>query len=246
MIKTVVTLDKDSKALTYHFEVDWHEVSRNHSPVPVLVYTLPLQAQVKEYLRDIPAGALYRSGEHIEVAGLQYAAAVVEDRLIALVTDCKYGYRCADQNLTCTLINSSTSPDPYPERGIHKIKLSVAVAPNCPKTMKELASDLNQPLCYQPSGSHKGILPSESSLLQFDSETAVLSAVLQADDESLLVRCYETCGKQSSVTITMNQKVNSAEMIDLMENSVDKKVTISDSSVTFEIEPHTIQAVKIQ
>ncbi len=40
-----------------------------------------------------------------------------------LVSDSKYGYRGQKESLNLTLINSSVSPDPYPERGIHTITL---------------------------------------------------------------------------------------------------------------------------
>jgi alpha-mannosidase len=41
-IKTEIHLEENAKALTIHFEIDWHEVSVDNDPVPVLLYHLPL------------------------------------------------------------------------------------------------------------------------------------------------------------------------------------------------------------
>ena len=56
------------------------------------------------------------------------AAELSGGRVVALASDCKYGFRLAKGKLYCTLINVSENPDPYPERGIHEISLYIIPA----------------------------------------------------------------------------------------------------------------------
>ncbi len=247
VIKSTITLDKDAKALTYRFKIDWHEISRNGSCVPVLAYFLPLQNEIERYLYDIPGGAQYREAMNIDVPALQYAAAISKDKnAVAIITDCKYGYRGIDNTLVATLINATTYPDPYPERGIHNIVLSVAVCEACPKVLEELATDINHPFNYQPTNSHKGTLPAQSSLLNFESETAVVSGIFTSSDGDLMVRVYETCGKETNVKITLPNKIQTAITVDLMEKPNCEKVIITDNCLSFVLKPYSIQTIKIK
>ena len=247
VIKSIITLDKDAKALTYHFNIDWHEISRNGSCVPVLAYFLPLQNQIDRYLYDVPGGAQYREPMNIDVPALQYAAAIIDDKAVAIITDCKYGYRGIDNSLIATLINATTYPDPYPERGIHNIVLSVALCEACPKMLEELATDIiNNPLNYQPANSHKGTLPAECSLLNFESKTAVVSGVFTSSDGDLMIRVYETCGKPSEVKITFSNAIETAITVDLMEKPNGEPVQINKNSVSFTVKPYSIQTIKIK
>ncbi len=244
-VKATVTLDKHAKAVTYHYEIDWHEVGLRTTPVPVLAYVAPLGYEAEQYLYDVPAGALYRKSQRIDVPALQYASAVkAGGKSLALVTNCKYGYRGADNTLTATLINATHNPDPYPERGIHKITLSVAVEDACPKAMEELATDINHGMSYQPVVAHKGTLPAESALLRFESDTAVLSSVSLAKDGSLLVRAYETCGKPGCAKVTLGFNAKEAQLVDLSER-VTGEAKAEGNTVCFELAANSLACVKI-
>lgn len=244
-VKTTVTLDQDAQAVKYHFTVDWHEVGRHGENIPVLAYHLPLQNEIKEYLYDVPGGAVARPAMNLDVPALQYAASLGQNgRSVALITDCKYGYRGADNSLTATFINSATNPDPYPERGIHNITLCVAVAESCPKALEELATDLNSAMNYQPANSHKGTLPAEHSFLEFNSDTAVLSSVFASDDKALMARVYETCGKDTTVSIKVSGGFEKAQLVDLMEH-VTGEVTVEGNTISFPLKANTVQTVKI-
>ncbi len=239
-----VTLDKDSHSVRYQTTVDWHEVGAE--TVPVLNFTLPVSYTAKRYLYDIPAGAIYRDSMQIDVPALQYGCAVNDTPSSAfIVTDCKYGYRGVNSTISSTLINSATSPDKYPERGIHHINLHVGVLESSPKVIGEYATTLNHPLCYHSSNSHKGTLPLESSLFSFDSETAVISCVTSSDDGSILVRVYETCGKDSGVSLTFNSPVISAKHVNLMEDTVSSPIEVNESKVNFVVKPNCICGIKI-
>ena len=70
-----------------------------------------------------------RDTQEIDMPSQRLAAAELSGgRVVALASDCKYGFRLAKGNLYCTLINVSENPDPYPERGIHEISLYIIPA----------------------------------------------------------------------------------------------------------------------
>lgn len=243
-ISTEVTLDRYAKALRCNITADWHEVGGTQ--VPVLVYNLPLAYDAQHYLCDIPAGSIEREERNIDIPALQYISAKrKEGNSIALVTDSKYGYRGYNNNLTATLINTATSPDPYPERGIHNIKVFVAVAPADPNEMELLATDLNHPMAYVSSNAHKGTLPPEQSMLTVSGGSAVVSAVSLTKDGALLVRVFETCGKDTKVQMTFQKPVKSAAYIDLAEKELPGDITIEGEAVQIQLQASSIATVKI-
>ena len=120
------------------------------------------------------------------------------------MTDCKYGFRGTSENgratLLSTLINSATSPDPYPERGIHEITLTLGLLPACPAEREYAAVKANRPMVPVSTGSHKGTLPPEGTLLKASCPTGVLSA-LTADGNTLTARFYSVSGEAGEMTL---------------------------------------------
>jgi alpha-mannosidase len=243
-IHTEVTLDRNSRALAYNIKADWNEVGGEQ--VPVLVYNIPLAYKAQGYLCDIPAGSIVREPRNADIPSLQYISAKrKEGNSIAIVTDSKYGYRGYENNLTATLINTATSPDPYPERGIHNIKLFVAVAPADPNGMGVLATDLNHPMSYVSTNPHKGILHPEAALMKLSAGSAVISAVSAANDGCLLVRVFETYGTDTKVQIEFPKQVKSAVYINLAEKELPGEIMIEDRTVQLQVQASSIATVKI-
>jgi len=257
-IKTVITLDKDAKALHYSFDINWEEyvkigeeaswdnnaIAREN--VSLLTFNLPLANSPVAYQRDIPGGFIRWDARHQDVPGLQYGAAVYDNgRAITIVCDCKYGYRGVDDSLAVTLINTSNDPDPYPERGKHKINLWVAVDDSCPKALKTTADDFCYPMNYVSTGSHKGELTPAGSLLGFDAKTSVFSAAGLTGDGSLYVRVYETCGKDDTVTLMLPFSPKSAVLIDLNEKEIGL-AQVSGNVVSFKVKANCIAGVKVR
>ncbi|MCL2773920.1 MAG: glycosyl hydrolase-related protein [Oscillospiraceae bacterium] len=249
-VKETIYLEKGAKALTYKLNIDWNETAGGF--VPVLNYNFPLAYKAEDYIYDVPGGAQKRKAMNLDVPGLQYGAAVNPDKnkkSLVITSDCKYGYRAYESNLSATLINTSRSPDPYPERGIHDITLSMGFEYACPKALSDFARSINHPFNYVPTNGHKGSLPLEKSLMTFEGETAVLSSVTMAQNGDMLVRFYETCGKTCDVSITLGLPVQAAYVVNLMEEECGKYEVIKEngsSRITVKISPYSIGAVKIK
>ncbi len=244
-LEVVYSLDRHAKTVKMETLVDWHEIG--NEIIPVLDYRIPLAYETDRYQYDVPAGVLVRNGLHNDVPGLQYGMALREEGSCAiLVSDSKYGYRGADNHLALTLINSSTSPDPYPERGIHHITLWLGAGSADAKAAKELADACNRNLFYQPSNSHPGTLPMESGLFAASAAHAVISAVLPKGDGSVLVRAYGTADQKDTVRLHFESPVAWAEQVNLAGTKQEGRVSINGQDVEFEVAPLALAEVCVK
>ena len=238
-------LDKHQPSVRMELTIDWHE--SGNEIIPVLDYKIPVAYHTSEYRYDIPAGTVVRKERNNDVPALRYGMAVRESGDCAvLISDSKYGYRGTDNTLALTLINSSTSPDPYPERGIHKINLWLGISSGDPRATEELAAAYNHSLFYQPSNSHHGTLPMEESLLEADSDSVVISAVMPSADGALLVRGYETAGRRAEAVIMLKEKPSSAVQTDLFEQEIPAAAEVDSCAVKVHVEPYSLFQVKIR
>jgi alpha-mannosidase len=243
-VKTEVFLDRESRAIAYRFHVVWNEAAEDHRQVPVLCFSLPLDAEPDAYQSDVPAGAQRRPGSFQDIPGLQYTGAVKDGEALALVTDSKYGYRGCQGVLSATLINTASSPDPYPERGEHAIRLWVALDKAEPKALCERAGDLCRGMSVISGSRHPGKLPLAKELLRLDAASTVLSSTSLSAGGDLLVRVYETAGREDTVTLTGPSPIKAAALTDL-EGAVIRSLEPEGRAVSFRILPGKIGTVKI-
>lgn len=243
-IEAIYSLEKYQTFVKMEVKVDWRESGSDI--VPVLDYRIPLSYEPEDYQYDIPAGVIRRGPLHNDVPGLQYGMARREgDSCAILVSDSKYGYRAGDGKLALTLLNSSTYPDPYPERGIHHITLWLGACSGDARKAEQMATSCNHVLFCQPSNSHHGSLPMECSLLQAKAEHTVISAVLPGRDGSLLIRAYETAGEKETVTLEFGADVAQARPVNLFGKEQEAEVTISGRKVALAVEPHALAGVEV-
>jgi len=242
--KLTVSLDRGADALAYDMEIDWHEVAKNQPWLPVLTYRLPLKKGSESILCDVPAGRAVRAARQIDVPALTGACADVEGTTAALICDCKYGYRLADDVLTATLINTAKDPDPYPERGIHVIRLFVALTDGGATQLKLKAETLIRPMIGVPTASHPGALPPKGSLMDFTAKHSVMTSVQIAKDGALTVRLYEAEGSADEIVIRPPFWPDHAVLTDLDENVL-AEAPVKDGRVVFSVGPNRIAQVKI-
>ena len=203
--------------------------------------------QTDAFRYDVPAGSTVRRGINNDVPGLRYGMALRMDGSSAiLVSDSKYGYRGQKESLNLTLINSSVSPDPYPERGIHTITLWVGAASGDAKEAEDIATGCNHKIFYQPTNCHHGELPLEDSLVSVASDSAVITAVQPTTDGCVLVRGCETSGERSAVKLSFGTEVKEAQAVDLFEETKDNAVETDGSTVTVEVDGNALFAVKVR
>jgi alpha-mannosidase len=244
-VKLHCSIEKNARAITFLADVDWNEVGG--TVIPVLTYEVPLAVTPEYYRYDIPAGVIERNPMELDVPALQYAMAVNpnETTSVAIVTESKYGYRgTGDGRLIATFINTATSPDPYPERGIHKINFAVGLFPHCARLMEQTATSINNRLTYQPTNSHQGTLPPSGAFFGFESEGAVISAV-SGEGRDVTVRLYNVTKRESKCTLTFAETIASACFTDVMGCNIGGEIIISDGKAVFAAAPCAVMNITL-
>ena len=244
-MKVTPILQAGEKAIRFCVYVDWHETFGETTPL--LTFDVPLAFNTQKFLCDIPGGAIYRNPMNHDIPGLQYCAAIKDDgSALALVSDSKYGYRASEDQLAISLINTSKNPDPYPDRGIHYINLSLVIGKDCPKALEDTATTFNHPTYFMSNNAHKGTLPTTMSFLELDAQTTVLSALLPTEDVNVVnARFYETAGKDDKVTLKFGKTPTAAVSVDLNGREVESDVAVNGNEVSVSVKANCIGEVKV-
>ena len=235
-ILTRVTLDSGARELRYSWEIDWNEAAGPGDTVPLLAFSAPTAEKPQTVLCDVPAGLVQRSEAAIDVPCQTFASVQNGEKRLTLVADCKYGYRLNGGALTCSLINTAGSPDPYPERGMHKIQMWLHVGEDDPVTLKRHIEALNRPLIALSTKAQPGPLPVRQRLMAFHAKTTLLSSVEEDEAGRLRIRVYETQGQRDTVRVTLPFSAASARLED-MKGSEAGQARVQGREAAFEVEP---------
>ncbi|HNW85430.1 MAG TPA: glycoside hydrolase family 38 C-terminal domain-containing protein [Candidatus Limiplasma sp.] len=244
-MEVTYTLDRGADAVRMDATVDWHEIGGK--TIPVLDYRVPLAYCPKNYLYDIAGGFIRRPAIANDVPALQYGLAEREGAPCALLaSDCKYGYRGTGDILALTLINSSTSPDPYPERGIHHFALSLGGCAASPAAAERAASCLTHGLTYQSGTSHAGSLPTSYSLLELDAPGIAFSALTLDGEDAFRLRVYDANGQGGTAKVRTCRPIAEAVQVNALNMRMDQAVVVDGSEVTFSIPKNGLAELRIR
>lgn len=216
-ISSRVTLKGNEAKIDFDSEIDWQEVTRENSNVPLLIFHIPTEAE--GFLFDVPGGTILRPAQNIDVPGLTYGAAIYGSRSTMLISESKYGYRADHSGIAVSLLNSTYSPDPYPEFGKHKTRFSVAVSDSDEAEMNRLSEQAVLPIRYHSAGVHSGDLDAEQSLLDLDTGTAKLNGLRVEQDKLLLTLTAGT--DATDVDFTLPERYKNARISDMLLGNID-------------------------
>ena len=245
-VKVTPMLLAGEKAIRFNVNADWSEVAGE--TVPLLVFDVPTSFKTDKFLMDVPAGAVCRSPRNDDMPGLQYCAALPGDgAALALITDSKYGYRANEDHFGVSLINTSTNPDPYPDRGQHVVNLALAISRDDAKVLENTASLFNHCTQAISNNSHPGVLPMEQSFLEFRADSSVVSSVRPTEQkDTVRVRFYETCGKDDTVILTLTKVPVCAVSVDLFGKKVPSDISVCGNEVRVSVKSHCIGEVELK
>lgn len=251
-LKVTVSLDRDSAALKYNVECDWHEIGKPGDRVPQLGFYMPLPYKSAGYKYDVPFGVIERQGMDMDVPGNSFTVGVNSDigaKSIMLITDSKYGFRGNDDAMSITLIRSSVDPDPYPEFGVHKFNFAVClVSAQSNKALIDKAYAFNHPLSFVSDIAHKGWLPLAKSFIALQSGNVAVSGIKMPEkdgSDKLIVRVYETEGTQTTAKLQFFRNVAKAVIVDINEKPIAETsaVTVNGRDVLFEVAPYSVVSI---
>ncbi|MFZ5979956.1 MAG: alpha-mannosidase [Candidatus Zixiibacteriota bacterium] len=241
-----VYLTRNSKRLDFHTVVDWHE---NHKMLRV---AFPVDVFAEQAAFDIQYGFLHRNTHRntswdmakFEVAAHRYAD--LSDRVygIALLNDCKYGYKVLHNVIDLNILRSPTYPDPDADRGRHELTYSLLphIGGLIDSDVISNAAVLNQGLmAFKGFRTDKRVLP-----WRVEGDGLSLEVVKKAEKENcLILRIVETKGRFSRGRLIIDDKQALLVETDLMEWS-DGRSFKSSQTLELSLKPFEIMTFKLK
>jgi len=251
-INVTVSLDQNSSFIDYKVECDWQEKAKKGQYVPQLNFHMPINQSCRGYKYDVPFGTVTREGMDMDVPANSFAAALPDagSKGMMLMSDTKYGFRCLEDSMSLTLIRSSYDPDPYPDNGIHRFKITAGVI-DCGDSNELIRKsfDYNHPVRYRPGRIHKGEMPGSFGFLKLDSENISISSIKMAenDKELMIIKLYETQGRSGTASLTFAGNVRKAFAVDLNERPVEgySDIKVEENMVYMNTSPYSIQNIAV-
>ena len=256
-----VILNNNTNRLDFVTHVDWHE-SRT-----MLRTSFPVNIRSNEATYDIQYAYVKRPTHDntswdqakFEVAGQRYADLSQDDYGVALLNDCKYGYRVKGSTLDLNLLRSTKHPDFNADQGEHDF--TYCFYPHMgdfvyENLVKEAACLNREPAVM---AGLKGTYCDDDSQFNFPTDfpckmrddilnNVFIEVIKRAEkDGSIIVRLVETAGKhETSAALLVNKKVMKVTETNLMEWEHGKELSIVDGEVTLEFKPFEIKTLRLE
>ncbi len=242
-----VYLAGNSRQLDFETTVDWHEKHR------MLRVAFPVNVHSEEASFDIQYGYVKRSthrntswdAARFEVVGHRYADLSDNDYGVALLNDCKYGYKVHDNVIDLDLLRSPTYPDPDADQGEHRFTYSLL-----PHTGDLIRSDviagaaqLNQPVLVV-SGMRTEALHVP---VRVEGDGVSLEVLKEAEKEDcLILRIVERLGRHSGCELHADSTSARLVETDLMEWRDSDTEILCNEPVELRFEPFEIRTFKLR
>lgn len=244
-IEQSITLPADSPCLRFDTRVDWQELHK------MLRVAFPTRAMTTEATCEIQYGFVKRPTHRntswdmakFEVAAYRYVDLSDRDGGLALLNDCKYGFKVHEHVVDMNLLRSPTEPDPDADVGTHTF--SYALLPRSdafePAEVIPPAAMLNQPPVIIEGRAHTGtLLPCALS-----SDGLSLEVLKRGEKQDCwVVRLVETHGRISCGTLHATVAAAAWVDTDLMEWN-DGARRPADAPLAVELKPFEIRTLKL-
>ncbi len=217
-----VILTAGSRRLDFVTHVDWREprrMLRTSFPVRVRTDTATCEIQFGSIARPTHTNTSWDMAKE-EVPAHKWVDLSQGDYGVALLNDCKYGYKVRDNVLDLNLLRSSFWPDRVADLAEHDFTYSLLphAGNHIAGQVIQEAYELNVPLCVWSAKPRKATAPAGFSLVEISEPAVVLEAIKKAEDgEELIVRLYESHGAGCTTRIRFGIPAAAVALVDLLE-----------------------------
>lgn len=222
-----IILRKGSKRVDFVTTVDWHEdhtLMKAAFPVDIHNTVATYDIQFGNVERPTYANTSWDAAK-FEVCAHKWADLSESNYGVSILNDCKYGYNVEENVMKISLLKSATSPYDKADRGINKFTYSLYPHTGDYRTGKTVQEGyaLNIPLEISKVDANSGNMADNYSLVKSSSENVIVETIKKAeDDNSVIVRLYETYNQKSNATVTANFDFKEVYICDMMENNIEK------------------------
>lgn len=238
----------EDRRIDFETYVDWkfsEHLLKVHFPVDVHTDEATYDIQFGNLTRKIHENTSWDLAK-FEVCGHKWVDLSEGDYGVSLMNDCKYGFSMKHRVMTQTLIKSGTDPNPHTDQEEHFFTYSLYPHKGTWKTGGTVREALNLNV---KARAVKGAAEKENwSFLSVDKENVILETVKKAEDgNGIIVRLYEVNNSRTSVTLASDGTLSEARETDLLENPVEeRKLEMTDHTVSFTIKPYEILTLRLQ
>jgi len=254
--------------VNFKLHVDWHSEHR----LAKVAFPLNVQSDFTTY--EAPYGFVTRRNPispnatlaeraKYEVPGQKWIDHTGEDGRygVSLLNDCKYGFDNANNLIRMTLFRSARTPDELrahfgltvdketelTDQGEHQV--DYALYPHSSDSREALtarkAYEFNYPLIPLIERTHEGDLPKVHSFISAQPENIILTVIKKAEDsDDIILRFYETSGKDTRAVIRVAESFKGATENDLMESET-SEIPIEEGAIEVPISKYEIKTLKI-
>ncbi|MBQ6599342.1 MAG: alpha-mannosidase [Lentisphaeria bacterium] len=242
-----VILRPDSTRLDFVTHVHWNE---SH----VLLRTgFPTVIRGRAFF-DIQYGQIERAPHDntswdeakFEVCGQRYADLSSRDFGMALLNDCKYGYRIKDGNISISLLRSPKYPDFEADLGEHDFTYSLLPHEGDLENSSVIAEAAM--LNRAPYLAEASAAPENFDFpCRITSEGVSLEIVKKAEkDNSRIIRLVETKGRYSSAQLRFAKTVEKVSHTNLIEWEHGEEVILHDRIADLTLKPYEIVTLRLE
>jgi alpha-mannosidase len=208
------SLRKGSTNLEAAVTIDWHE------KLKMLKFSFPVNVDSPVATYETSYGHIVRTANGDEDPGQRWIDVTgKQDGLsygLAVINDAKYGYSIKGNDMRISVMRSAVYAHHNPrvldmeqehlwmDQGIHTFKMLLAPHKESWKEsgVVQLAELLVAPPIPVYQGIHGGKLPKSGSLISIDKPNVIVASIkLAEDNDDLIIRCVETSGIKSDVSL---------------------------------------------
>lgn len=212
-----IILDADAKYLTFETEIHWKEKHK------LLKVAFPVNALTNEAIHEIQFGHIKRPNhrsyrtdkDRYEVCNHRYTALTDGAHGAAVLNDSKYGVNVVDNEIRLTLLKSPMMPDQNADRGVQCFTYGFYPFDGAfaDSDVARQATELNEPLLAG------NVYDDLGPILLPNAKNVIVDTIKPADTvhNALLVRVYETMGKQVDCNFTVNPGIKKIVETDMLE-----------------------------
>jgi len=230
--------------------VDWQELGSRHTGSLFLKVAFPvnLGANLRAHF-ELPFGTIERPANGHEYPTQKWLDLSDADHGVSLINDCKYGCDVHQTELRLSLLRCSYEPDPIPDRGTQHFTYALLPHQGDWRQANTLRAgyELNQPLMAILTDHHPGAWPLNQSFIHCSAENIIITSLKKCeDDDSLILRCYETHGQSVNARFHSAFKILMVEETDLLERNLESSnIEFMDNGFLAKIAPYEIRTFRL-
>lgn len=243
-----IILTMGSRRIDFVTDVDWREKQK------MLRTSFPVKVSATEAVCEIQFGNIKRPTHRntswdmakFEVCAHKWVDLSQGDYGVALMNDCKYGYKLRDNILDLNLLRSSNYPGIEADHGTHEFTYSLFphLGDYVDGGVVKAGYELNVPLKTVIAA--EGELTVEpKSFIRVDADNIMIESVKKCEDSNdLIVRLYECHGRGGRTKVDFGFNYKDISLVDLMELNTSQE-GFEKESCTLVFKPFEIHTLKV-